>query len=149
MAKVYALKENIDFKELEALEYTYFPEQDTVAKIIVQPLDGKAVESIMNNYYCNPEWIEKIYNDNSDVIFKRIGLKYTKNGKPKMTKRFKNTLQSWFIQIESDDRWLGFTSYDNMDSHVFYACSVLDEFCAEEIENLKYFDFIEEKEVLD
>ena len=149
MAKVYALKKNIDFKELEALGYTYFSEQDTVAKLVTQPLNGKAVESIMNNYYCNYEWIEKIYNEHQDIFIKKLGLKYNKNKKPRMTKRFKEVLESWFIQIESDDRWLGFTSYDNMDPHVFYACSVLDEFCAEEIENLKYFDFIEELEIKD
>ena len=47
-----------------------------------------------------------------------------------MTKKFQEVLKSWLIQIDlSDDLWIGFTSFDWYDQHVFFACSILDEFC--------------------
>jgi hypothetical protein len=148
MAKVYSLKESFTFEEFEELGYTVFPKENKIIKICEQPLNGEAVKSIMKQYYTNPEWKEKFYSNNMVYYAEELGLTYTKSGKPRMTKKFKEVLKSWLIQIDlNDDFWVGFTSYDWCDTCVFYGCSVLDKFCAEEIELLKEHNLIEEIEV--
>jgi hypothetical protein len=148
MAKVYSLKENFTFEEFEEIGYSVFPNEQKIIKVVEQPLDGKAVESILNQYYRNPKWKEEIYDKNPSHFIKELGLKYNKNGDIKMTKKFQEVLKSWLIQIDlSDDLWIGFTSFDWYDQHVFFACSILDEFCKDEIEILKEHNLIEVIEV--
>lgn len=148
MPKVYRIKDNFNIQDLEALDYIFFPEELIAAKIVRQPLDGKAVSSLLERYYANPRFIDEVYNKNTEYFKKELGLTYTKKGQPRMTKKFKEFLSSWVIQIEfGDDGWIGFTSTDKHDATVFYNSNVLNCFCGVEIELLKEHDFIEEVEV--
>lgn len=148
MAKVYRIKSDCEVSKLEAIGYIFFPEQLIAAKIVKQPLNGRAAESLLERYYLNPRFKEEMYDYNLDYYKNEIGLTYKKDGTPKMTKKFKDFLSTWVIQIEfTEDFWIGFTSTDKYDATVFYNRDVLDHFCGVEIELLKEQDLIEEIEV--
>ena len=145
MATVYKIKENVDLNKLEEIGYTLFEDTFTAVKVVTQPLEGAAVQHLLNNYYENPKWIKSVYKNSKKRLKKELGLEYSKENKLIFTQKLIEILTTWFIQIDkSEDKWVGFTSGDKFDTNVFYGKKVLDTYCQEEIELLKKHDLIEE-----
>ena len=101
----------------------------------------------MKGIYSNLEWKEKFYDKHKDRIKEAIGLKYNRKGEVVLTKKFKEFLANWRIQIDFDDRWIGFTSADPFDHNVYYAKQVLDNYCGDVIKDLLEKELIEVIEV--
>ena len=149
MAKIYRLKEDVDLNEFAKRGYDYIPQTLSLVKIIKQPENGEAViKLLLEKFYLNKDWIEKVYNGNKKEIQNAIGLRYYQNGDIKYTKKLKMVLTDWRIEIEEQgDRWLAFKSLDPFDFYSYYGKDILDEFCKKEIDELLELGLIEEYEV--
>lgn len=148
MNSVYKLKENYNEDSLLGLGFTKLPGTNVFAKIVEQEMDSEPVKALLTNYYNNPVWIEKFYNQNKKLFKKELDLKYNKKGEIIMTEKFKKIISSWVVQINSDDEgWVGFTPYDKNDRHVFYNKDILYKFCNKTIMDLFLLELIEEIEV--
>lgn len=145
---IYKVKDNIDINEFGKIGYDIFPQSnDIVFKFVPQPLEGEVVQGSLNGIYNNQKWIKQFYNANKKRVKEAIGLKYNKKGEAVLTKRFVEVLTNWRIQIDFEDRWVGFKSLDPFDNQVFYAKQVLDLYCEEEIKFLLEKGVIETIEV--
>lgn len=152
MPKVYTLKEDIDFNELGKLGWDVIPNSNNLLffKIVEQPLDSDLPNLLLRNFYENPEWIKRFYNNHKKEISKQIGLKYDENNNIIMSEKFKDTLTMWNLEVDlSDCLWLGFKCLDPYNKNTLYNKVILDKYCKEEIEKLKEADLIEEYEVGD
>lgn len=145
---VYQIKKGTDLADLGSLNYMLFPENFSVLKMIKKDIEDELVQEVLNKQYLNEEWKEKIYKPNKKTIKKVLGLSYDPDGNIKMSKKFKELITTWMIQIDgNDDAWVGFTSSDPFDKKVYYNTKILDKYCPEEIEELKNGDFIEKIKV--
>lgn len=146
---IYKLKENIDLNELAKIGWDIIPNDNDLIffKIVPQPLESDLCRHLLNQYYQNKEWQEKIYKQHEKIIKKEIGVKYDKNGNLKMTPKLENNLKMWRIETNQNDGfWVGLKSFDPNDRHYFYSKQLLDKYCKEEIEKLKELNLIEEFE---
>lgn len=137
-----------DLTKLEEIGYTILPEQDAAIKFFNCPPDSGLVMYSLNNFYENKEWKNKIYKPNKKFFQKNMGLYYDRNGNIKQNEKFNEILTTWIIQIEKDEYcWVGVTSCDENDKHVFYGKKVLDSYFEPEIIKLKWHDLIEEVQI--
>lgn len=154
MNKVYRVVSDEAYNELGRAEYGYLliPNSIIAFKIIEQDLDSEPVKSILQKFYENPVWQEKIYKKNKKHLYESIGLKYSK-GKPVMTKKFTTMLKSWRIEIDPDDEQLpyalSFRCLDYHDQTTYYGKNILDKYCPDEIKLLLERGIIEEVDVDD
>ena len=145
---IYKVKDNININDFGKIGYDIFPQtNDVVFKFIPQPLDGEVVQGSLNGIYNNPEWRTKFYNPNKKRVKESIGLKYNRRGEAILNKRFVEVLTNWRVQIDFEDRWVGFKSLDPFDNQIFYAKDVLDRYCGEEIKFLLDKGVLETAEV--
>ena len=150
MSIMYKLKNDDLFNELGKNGYDLIPGTIIAFKIIEQDLDSDPVKYLLNRYYENPKWHEKIYVPNAKELVKTIGLKY-KDGKPIMSKKFTQMLKSWRIEIDpNDEEYPNFLCFRSMDFHetlAYYGKQVLDKYCPDEIKTLLEKGLIEEVDV--
>lgn len=144
----YRLKDDLEsMNELAKLGYDLIPNTIIAFKIIEQDLDSEPVKYLMERYYTNSVWKEKIYNPNKEEFLKTIGLKY-RNEKPIMSKKFVQMLKSWRIEIDPQDvdypLFLSFRSMDFHETLTYYGKAILDKYCSEEIKLLLEKGLIEE-----
>lgn len=149
--KVYKIKDNIDINYFGTINYDLFPNTTSIVfKIIPQPIEGELAQATLKNIYNNPLWKERFYEKYKKRLIQELGLKYGKDGKAILSKKFESILTKWRIQIDfQDDRWVGFTSLDFFDNSVYYNTKVLDKYCHDEIQFLKSLDLLEEVDVSD
>ena len=158
---IYRLKDGIDLNGLAGLDYTLIPGTEVISgdgeermliggvfvKIAPQELEGEVVQGSLNGIYNNPKWKEAMYSKNPAKFFKVLGLKYNKKGQAVLTRKFKDVITSWRIQIDTEDGWVGFTSADKFDQNIFYGKTLLDKYCEKQINELKEKGLIEEYEL--
>ena len=150
MGVIYKLKNGVtaaDFEELADYGYNVAFNSDIILKFVKQPLDGEATQFLLKNYYENPEWKKKFYQENKKAFKKDYDLKYNKDGTLKITPTMKELLTTWIIQIELEDGWVGFTHSDQYNKNVYYGKKVLDKYCYQDIFLLLSKGIIEEYEV--
>lgn len=147
MEKVYKIKDEFTKDDLVDLGFEEINSADheIYVKVLRQPLESELPQSIINGFYNNPNWKEKIYKPNRVLLEKAMKLYYDDDGKVIINKDIEDIVCEWRIQVDLiDDRWLGFTSGDPFDREVFYSTKVLDRYCGDEIQNmLQYIDVIE------
>lgn len=154
MAVLYRLKEGADLNEFAKLGYDITDEGNVIFTIVKQPIDGEAAGYLLRNFYNNPEWKKRFYNDNKEIFKERIGLEYDENGKIIMNEKIESVLTEWVLLVDTDDPLdngsilIGFGSRDPFDKHVFYGARLLREHCGEEIQKLLDNNLIEEYEEL-
>lgn len=145
---IYKVKDDIDINVFGRNDFDLFPETTNVVfKFVPQELESDIVQGSLRGIYNNQNWRTKFYDKFKDRIKKAIGLKYNRRGEAILNEKFKQTLTNWRVQIDFDDRWIGFTSADPFDHNVYYAKSVLDTYCADVIQKLTELDLIEVIEV--
>lgn len=145
---IYKVKDNIDINVFGRIGYDLFPETNNVViKFVEQDIKSDIVQGTLRGIYQNKNWKEQFYDKYEDRIKEIMGLRYNKKGKAILTKKFKEYLVSWRIQIDFDDRWIGFTSADPFDHNIYYAKQVLDTYCETVIKDLLEKDLIEVIEV--
>ena len=148
MTTIYRLKQDVDLNEFAKRGYDLIPQICCLEKIIKQPDDGDAVKFLLDKYYTNSEWVEKFYKPNKKKVSETLGLRYYSNGDIRYSKKFNMILTDWRIEIEAhDEAWVGFTSLDPYDHHVYYDKNTLDKYCKQEIDELLELGLIEEYEV--
>lgn len=117
-------------------------------KIVPQPLDSEPVQALLDKYYNNIEWQQRFYKYHRKDFIKDFDLKYDNKGRIKDSKKFKQMLCAWRIEIDpKDDYWLGFRAMDPHISFAWYGAYYMDKYCLEEINKLKEVGVIEEIEV--
>lgn len=146
-ATVYRLKEGIDLNKLSDLGFDIIPSEPIIlVKIVPQDFDGELCQGTLQNIYNNSEWRAKFYDMNRKEVSKTLDLHY-RNGKAKITEKFRHVLTDWRIQIELSDGWLGFTPLDPYERRVYFSSNHLDTYCADEIKKMLDMDLIELFEV--
>ena len=145
---IYKVKDDIDINVFGRIDFDLFPETNNVIfKVVPQDIESDIVQGTLRGIYANQEWRTKFYDKYKSRIKEVIGLKYNKRGEPILNEKFKNVLFNWRIQIDFDDRWIGFTSADPFDHNIYYAKQVLDTYCETVIKDLLEKDLIETIEV--
>ena len=145
MDKVYRLKDNIEFQTL--LDNGFFNKRGyNFFKIV--PGCEELKQFLLERYYLNKEWIEKMYIPNKQNLVKTIGLRYKKDGSIRKNKKIEFILNNWQVEAcEEDDFWLGFSSLDLHDTYTYYNKNLFDKYFPEEIALLNKLNLIEEYEV--
>jgi len=150
MNKIYKLKDGIDIKDCLILEEYGFdiePISELITIAVPQPFDGSAVDFLLTKIYANPQWKKEFYDKNRKMFKQEYDLKFDKAGHIVITDKFKEILTTWFLIIELDNGWVGFTHCDKRNQMVYYGKKVLDDYCPREIFHLLDLGLIEEAEV--
>ena len=154
MATLYRLKEGADLNKFAELGYDITNDGNVIFTIVKQPIDGEAANYLRKNFYDNPKWREKFYNENKEVFKEKIGLEYDDNGEIIMTEKIEKVLTEWFLLVDITDTLdngsilVGFGNKDPFDKHIFYGAGLIKKFCSEEVQKLLDNDLIEEYEEL-
>ena len=138
-AKPWQLK-RIGFFNLDGLE-------DVLYKPVRIPFDSRPLQSIIEMFYNNPEWqkladfgglksigfeFEDIYDETQGKMVKKLII----------TDEVIDILTNWRVQVDFEDKILGFTLSD--DAPVFCdANNVLDKYCRKTINKLLEKKYIE------
>lgn len=138
-AKPWQLK-RIGFFNLDGLE-------DVLYKPVRIPFDSRPLQSIIEMFYNNPEWqkladfeglksigfeFEDIYDETQGKMVKKLII----------TDEVINILTNWRVQVDFEDKILGFTL--SSDAPVFCdANNVLDKYCRKTINKLLEKKYIE------
>jgi len=149
MSKIYKVKEGKTIKDFLPLEDNGFEVNainEMVLKQVNQSLYGEAVNFLLKNIYNNPEWKKKFYDKNKKMFLKEYKLKY-KNGEIVMNESFEKLLTTWFLIIEMEDGWVGFTHCDKRNRMVYYGSKVIEKYCPSELFMLLSNGLIEEVEI--
>lgn len=146
---IYRVKEDVDLNEFAKLDWHVIPgESISFIKIVEQPVDGDLYNLLLNNFYKNEKWKERVYKKYKKNIVEAIGLKYNKNGIIKYNEKLEMALVSWRLEFSpSENYWLGLKSADPFDRNYYYSKIILDKYCSEDIAKLKELGLIEEIEV--
>lgn len=147
---VYRIKSDADLNKLGELGWDVIPNEKgelTFLKFAVQPINGELVKQLLDNYYKNEEWKKLVYKNYKKEFKDKIGLRYDKKGNIVPSKKFNKALTHWILEINENDKWIGFQTYDPLDMSIYYAKVNLDKYCEEDIKILKENDLIEEFEV--
>lgn len=144
---IYKVKDEIEINVFNK-DFDLFPGTSSVIfKLVPQKLESDIVQGTLNGFYRNQKWRTEFYDRFKDRIKESTGLKYNRRGEPIFNKKFTNMLINWRIQIDFEDRWIGFTSADPFDHQIFYGKKVLDTYCKDVIDDLLEKGLIEVFEV--
>lgn len=113
---------------------------------VSQDLNGELAQGSLKGIYSNPDWIKNFYEPHKDIIADVLGLKYSKKGKPIMSKQFINTLTRWRVEFNFEEKMLYLKSLDPWDAVGYSNTEVIDKFCGKLVMELNDLNLIDKVE---